>query len=100
MKGVDTTVGFIAWCNQPAEYDSEMTKILRENGAVIHCKTNVPTAMVRVPDMALVAKGTRRLASCHCSVFPFDCTAPTVEFSGPKLRAWHVEKCRTTFCRV
>ncbi|WWD20157.1 hypothetical protein CI109_104633 [Kwoniella shandongensis] len=48
VEGVDTTVGFIAWANDPApkEKESEMTKIMRECGAVLFCKTNVPTAMM------------------------------------------------------
>lgn len=46
IKGYDTTVGFIAWCNDPAKVDAELTQLLREQGAVLYCKTNVPTAMV------------------------------------------------------
>ncbi|WWC73537.1 uncharacterized protein I206_107509 [Kwoniella pini CBS 10737] len=48
IEGVDTTVGFVAWANDPAkkEKESEMTKIMRECGAVLFCKTNVPTAMM------------------------------------------------------
>lgn len=46
VKGVDTTVGFIAWANDPATFNSELTSLLREQGAVIFCKTNVPTAMM------------------------------------------------------
>jgi amidase len=48
VKGADTTVGFVAWCNEPQQIDSAMTQIMRESGAIIHCKTNVPTAMVRL----------------------------------------------------
>ncbi|KAK8849532.1 hypothetical protein IAR55_004866 [Kwoniella newhampshirensis] len=48
IEGVDTTVGFVAWANDPAtkERESEMTKIMRQSGAVLFCKTNVPTAMM------------------------------------------------------
>lgn len=46
VKGLDTTVGFIAWANEPQQAESEMTKIMRESGAVLFCKTNVPTAMM------------------------------------------------------
>ncbi|TXT15767.1 hypothetical protein VHUM_00270 [Vanrija humicola] len=46
IKGIDTTVGFVAWANEPQQYESEMTKIMRESGAVLFCKTNVPTAMM------------------------------------------------------
>ncbi|OWZ61424.1 hypothetical protein AYX15_06373 [Cryptococcus neoformans] len=48
IEGVDTTVGFVAWANDPAkkQQESEMTQIMRECGAVLFCKTNVPTAMM------------------------------------------------------
>ncbi|RSH94942.1 hypothetical protein EHS25_000026 [Saitozyma podzolica] len=48
VEGVDTTVGFVGWSNDPAsgKMESEMTKIMRETGAVLFCKTNVPTAMM------------------------------------------------------
>jgi amidase len=38
---VDTTVGFVGWSNDPAsgKMESEMTKIMRETGAVLFCKT-------------------------------------------------------------
>ena len=48
VEGVDTTLGFIAWSDQPATKAdiSVMTHVMRETGAVVHCKTNVPTAMM------------------------------------------------------
>ncbi|TYJ57847.1 hypothetical protein B9479_001457 [Cryptococcus floricola] len=48
VEGVDTTVGFISWANDPAkkEQESEIIKVMRECGAVLFCKTNVPTAMM------------------------------------------------------
>ncbi|WVQ75106.1 hypothetical protein IAR50_004715 [Cryptococcus sp. DSM 104548] len=48
IEGVDTTVGFICWANDPAtkEQESEIVKVMRECGAVLFCKTNVPTAMM------------------------------------------------------
>jgi amidase len=49
IKGLDATVGFVAWCNEPMEEDSVMTTLLRQAGAVLYCKTNVPTAMVSGP---------------------------------------------------
>jgi amidase len=41
VEGVDTTVGFVGWSNDPAsgKMESEMTKIMRETGAVLFCKT-------------------------------------------------------------
>ncbi|TRM63743.1 amidase signature domain-containing protein [Schizophyllum amplum] len=46
VKGLDSTVGYIAWCNEPMQEESLLTRILRQTGAVIYCKTNVPTAMM------------------------------------------------------
>ncbi|KAL1745491.1 amidase signature domain-containing protein [Schizophyllum fasciatum] len=46
VKDLDTTVGYVAWCNEPMEEESLLTSILRETGAVVYCKTNVPTAMM------------------------------------------------------
>lgn len=46
IKGLDSTLGFVCWANQPAESESLLIRILREQGAVLYCKTNVPTAMM------------------------------------------------------
>jgi len=46
VKGFDTTLGFVAWANSPHDKESELVKILRNLGAVLYCKTNVPTAMM------------------------------------------------------
>ncbi|KAF1811872.1 amidase [Eremomyces bilateralis CBS 781.70] len=46
LKGIDSTVGFIAYVNDPAKYDSVLAEILRGAGAVFYVKTNVPTAMM------------------------------------------------------
>jgi amidase len=46
VKGYDATLGFVAWANHPAEKESELVLILRNLGAVLYCKTNVPTAMM------------------------------------------------------
>ncbi|KAL2367015.1 hypothetical protein RJZ56_000102 [Blastomyces dermatitidis] len=44
--GKDSTLGFTGWVNDPATYNSIMTDLLREQGAVLYVKTNVPTAMM------------------------------------------------------
>ncbi|EEH20415.1 hypothetical protein PABG_02674 [Paracoccidioides brasiliensis Pb03] len=44
--GKDSTIGFTGWVNDPATYNSIMTDLLREAGAVLYVKTNVPTAMM------------------------------------------------------
>jgi len=46
VKGHDSTLGFVAWVNKPHEKESELVRILRDAGAVLYCKTNVPTAMM------------------------------------------------------
>ncbi|KAI9010578.1 amidase signature enzyme [Hyaloraphidium curvatum] len=46
VKGVDTTTGFVAWAENPAAEDGAVVKRLREHGAVIMCKTNVPQSMM------------------------------------------------------
>ena len=46
VKGYDTTLGFVALANSPADKESELVTMLRKLGAVLYCKTNVPTAMM------------------------------------------------------
>lgn len=44
--GKDSTLGFTGWVNDPATYNSVMTDLLHDAGAVLYVKTNVPTAMM------------------------------------------------------
>ncbi|GAD97024.1 acetamidase [Paecilomyces variotii No. 5] len=44
--GKDSTVGFASLVNDPATYNSTLTDLLLETGAVLYVKTNVPTAMM------------------------------------------------------
>ncbi|BEI82215.1 hypothetical protein CcaverHIS002_0300830 [Cutaneotrichosporon cavernicola] len=46
VKGFDTTIGYIEYCDKPASDDSVLAKAFRSAGAVLFCKTNVPTAML------------------------------------------------------
>ncbi len=51
VSGYDTTVGFLAWANDPqpdpsSEEESTLVHLLRAQGAVLYAKTNVPTAMM------------------------------------------------------
>ncbi|KAL5360771.1 amidase signature domain-containing protein [Aspergillus floccosus] len=47
VKGTDATIGYTAYANKLTEEDeSALTKIMREKGAVLFCKTNVPTALM------------------------------------------------------
>lgn len=44
MKGLDSTLGFVVWANDPAQSESLLIRILREQGAILFCKTNVPVS--------------------------------------------------------
>lgn len=46
IRGYDSTVGFVCWANDPQSNESLLTRILREQGAILYCKTNIPTAMM------------------------------------------------------
>lgn len=46
LKGKDSNLGFVAWINDPADHDSTLVTLLREQGAVLYCKTATPTAMM------------------------------------------------------
>jgi amidase len=46
IKGKDSTLGFVSWVNQPAEYNSTLVEMLRDAGAVLYVKTTTPTAMM------------------------------------------------------
>jgi amidase len=44
--GKDSTLGFVAWVNDPATYNSTLADLLINAGAILYVKTNVPTAMM------------------------------------------------------
>ncbi|CAI7572649.1 unnamed protein product [Penicillium glandicola] len=46
LIGYDSTIGFTSLVNKPATYNSTVVDLLIETGAVLYCKTNVPTAMM------------------------------------------------------
>ncbi|KAL2856990.1 amidase signature domain-containing protein [Aspergillus pseudodeflectus] len=48
IEGTDATIGYTAFANARTTEDeeAEITKIMRESGAILFCKTNVPTAMM------------------------------------------------------
>ncbi|KAB2573462.1 Acetamidase [Lasiodiplodia theobromae] len=50
VKGAETSVGFIAWLGnvETEETESWLVKQLRALGAVIYCKTNVPTSLMGI----------------------------------------------------
>jgi amidase len=41
--GHDSTLGFVAWVDQPATYNTVLVDMLKDMGAVFFVKTNVPT---------------------------------------------------------
>jgi len=46
VKGRDSSLGFSKYCNQPAEEDSDVARIIRKAGGIIFTKTNVPQTML------------------------------------------------------
>ncbi|KAJ5813140.1 Amidase [Penicillium robsamsonii] len=46
VKGVDTSVGWVALTNKPSEVDGKETRALRRLGAVLYTKTNVPQSLM------------------------------------------------------
>ncbi len=42
IAGYASTVGFAAWAHEIMTTDSELIRILKERGAVLYVKTNVP----------------------------------------------------------
>ena len=46
LKGKDSNLGFVAWIADAADHDSTLVTLLREQGAVLYCKTATPTAMM------------------------------------------------------
>ncbi|SPO20568.1 probable AMD2 - amidase [Ustilago trichophora] len=46
LTGKDSNLGFVAWINSPSDHDSMLVTLLREQGAVLYCKTATPTAMM------------------------------------------------------
>ncbi|KAE8443992.1 hypothetical protein EG329_001121 [Mollisiaceae sp. DMI_Dod_QoI] len=46
LKGVDTSVGYISWCNKPATEDSTLVELLMKAGAIPFVKTNIPATLM------------------------------------------------------
>jgi amidase len=46
IQGYDSSIGFSTLIHQPAEHDSTLVALLKQLGAVIYCKTNVPQTML------------------------------------------------------
>lgn len=48
VEGVDATIGYTAFADQPSaeSEESEITRIMRESGAILYCKTNVPLGLM------------------------------------------------------
>ncbi|CDR88307.1 probable AMD2-amidase [Sporisorium scitamineum] len=46
LAGKDSNLGFVAWINDASDRDSTLVTLLREQGAVLYCKTATPTAMM------------------------------------------------------
>jgi amidase len=46
VTGKDSTIGFVSLANKPADKNSALVTLLKEAGAILYVKTNVPTAMM------------------------------------------------------
>jgi amidase len=46
IKGIDTCMGYSAWANKPAERDSSLVVALKQAGAVLYVRTNVPQSLM------------------------------------------------------
>ncbi|KXS98059.1 hypothetical protein AC579_7962 [Pseudocercospora musae] len=46
VKGIDATIGYVSRCFKPATENCILVDILLEAGAVLYCKTNVPTTLM------------------------------------------------------
>lgn len=46
IKGVDSTLGYVGRCFQPASEDAVLVQILKNMGAVIIAKTNLPQSIM------------------------------------------------------
>ncbi|KAH8102635.1 general amidase [Cristinia sonorae] len=46
IKGIDATMGYVAWIGKPAQRDSAIVKLLIQSGAVLYVKTNVPQTLM------------------------------------------------------
>lgn len=45
VRSYASSVGFCSWALEPAKEDSTIVGMLKDLGAVVYVKTNVPTAM-------------------------------------------------------
>ncbi|KAI1336355.1 amidase signature domain-containing protein [Xylariaceae sp. FL0016] len=46
LEGVDSTIGYAAWAGKKPTEESTLVKALRDAGAVLYVKTNVPTTLM------------------------------------------------------
>lgn len=46
LEGVDSTIGYVAWVGRKPQEESTLVKLLRDAGAVLYVKTNVPTTLM------------------------------------------------------
>lgn len=83
IKGVDSTLGYVGRCFKPATEDAVLVQLLKNMGAVIIAKTNLPQSiMVRIPPLMsstfLLFVCTRNMLTMAAYIFQMH--------SGPKLK--------------
>ena len=42
----DAFAGWVSEIDKPAQHDDVLVKILRDQGAIIYCKTNIPQSLM------------------------------------------------------
>lgn len=46
VKGIDSTLGWVGLIDRPAKADTPIVETLRQAGAIIYCKTNIPQSLM------------------------------------------------------
>mgnify|MGYP002718057701 FL=1 len=53
VKGVDTTLGYVGRSFAPAQEDAVLVQILKNMGAIVIAKTNIPQSIMVRPRLSL-----------------------------------------------
>ncbi|KAH7102333.1 amidase [Auriculariales sp. MPI-PUGE-AT-0066] len=46
VKGLDTSIGFSLWVNKPVQDDAALVALMKEEGAIVLAKTNIPQTLL------------------------------------------------------
>ena len=84
IKGTDATIGYTAFAEQPTQQseESEITKIMRESGAILFCKTNVPLALMAGEVCICGSSHIHETDGAYRHTMPYTVTLPTPIIGG------------------